>query len=143
MALDIIGFVTEDKNRSEGIFYVKYKDLELEGPKKRNKGLIDKLAFWKDDEEEAQKIKEEEERLNNLDETEKTEVIEDKSLTEKIMSLWGSDDEKGLGKNERRYRIRIKEDQDGARVFMDYPNGKLNNTKTAKSILNIIYEHLR
>ena len=59
------------------------------------------------------------------------------------MSLWGSDDEKGLGKNERRYRIRIKEDQDGARVFMDYPNGKLNNTKTAKSILNIIYEHLR
>jgi len=143
LALDIIGFVTEDKNRSEGIFYVKYKDLELEGPKKRNKGLIDKLAFWEDDEEEAQRIKEEEERLNNLDETEKTEVIEDKSLTEKIMSLWGSDDEKGLGKNERRYRIRIKEDQDGARVFMDYPNGKLNNTKTAKSILNIIYEHLR
>jgi outer membrane protein assembly factor BamC len=122
---------------------VKYKDLELEGPKKRNKGLIDKLAFWEDDEEEAQRIKEEEERLNNLDGTEKTEVIEDKSLTEKIMSLWGSDDEKGLGKNERRYRIRIKEDQDGARVFMDYPNGKLNNTKTAKSILNIIYEHLR
>ena len=143
LALDIIGFVTEDKNRSEGIFYVKYKDLELEGPKKRNKGLIDKLAFWRDDEEEAQRIKEEEERLNNLDGTEKTEVIEDKSLTEKIMSLWGSDDEKGLGKNERRYRIRIKEDQDGARVFMDYPNGKLNNTKTAKSILNIIYEHLR
>jgi len=105
--------------------------------------LIDKLAFWEDDEEEAQRIKEEEEALNNLDETEKTEVIEDKSLTEKIMSLWGSDDEKGLGKNERRYRIRIKEDQGGARVFMDYPNGKLNNTKTAKSILNIIYEHLR
>jgi len=143
LALDIIGFVTEDKNRSEGIFYVKYKDLELEGPKKKNKGLIDKLAFWEDDEEEAQRIKEEEEALNNLDETEKTEVIEDKSLTEKITSLWGSDDEKGLGKNERRYRVRIKEDQDGARVFMDYPNGKLNNTKTAKSILNIIYEHLR
>ena len=143
LALDIIGFVTEDKNRSEGIFYVKYKDLELEGPKKKNKGLIDKLAFWENDEEEAQRIKEEEERLNNSDGTEKTEVIEDKSLTEKIMSLWGSDDEKGLGKNERRYRIRIKEDQDGARVFMDYPNGKLNNTKTAKSILNIIYEHLR
>ena len=143
MALDIIGFVTEDKNRSEGIFYVKYKDLELEGPKKKNKGLIDKLAFWEDDEEEAQRIKEEEAALNNLDETEKTEVIENKSLTEKIMNLWGSDDEKGLGKNERRYRIRIKEDQGGARVFMDYPNGKLNNTKTANSILNIIYEHLR
>jgi len=37
LALDIIGFVTEDKNRSKGIFYVKYKDLELEGPKKKSK----------------------------------------------------------------------------------------------------------
>ncbi len=59
------------------------------------------------------------------------------------MSLWGSDDEEGLGKNEKRYRIRIKEDKEGVRVFMDYPNGKLNNTKTAQSILKIIYEHLR
>jgi outer membrane protein assembly factor BamC len=142
LALDIIGFITEDKNRSEGIFYVKYKDLELEGPKKRNKGLIDKLAFWEDDDEELLRKKEEEERINNMEE-EEIEVIEDKSLTEEIMGFWGSDDEKGVGKNEKRYRIRIKEDQSGARVFIDYPNGKLNNTKTAKSILNIIYEHLR
>ena len=140
LAIDMIGFVTEDKNRSEGIFYVKYKDLELEGPKKRNKGLIDRLAFWENDEEEEERLKEEEERLNN---SEEIEVIEDKSLSEEIMSLWGSNDEKGLGKSEKRYRIRIKEDKDGARVYMDYPNGKLNNTKTAKSILNIIYEHLR
>jgi outer membrane protein assembly factor BamC len=140
LALDIIGFVTEDKNRSEGIFYVKYKDLDFNESKKKSKGLIDKLAFWEDDEEEEQRKKEEEERLNNEVEI---NIVEDKSLTEEIMSLWGTDDEKGLGKNEKRYRIRIKEDQGGARVFMDYPNGKLNNTKTAQSILNIIYEHLR
>jgi len=140
LALDIIGFVTEDKNRSEGIFYVKYRDLEIEGKKKSNKGLIDKLAFWNDEEEEQRK-KEEEENLKNSNE--KVKIIEDKSLTEEIMSFWGSDDEQGLGKNEKRYRIRITEEQNGARVFMDYPNGKLNNTKTAKSILNIIYEHLR
>ena len=30
-----------------------------------------------------------------------------------------------------------------AQSLYDYPNGKLNNTMTAKSILNIIYEHLR
>ena len=144
LALDIIGFVTEDKNRSEGIFYVKYKDLEFEeGKKKRNKGLIDKLAFWDDDEEEERKKREEEEELNNANGKEEVKIIEDKSLTEEIMSFWGSDDEEGLGKNEKRYRIRIKEDQNGARVFMDYPNNKLNNTRTAKSILNIIYEHLR
>ena len=143
LALDIIGFVTEDKNRSEGIFYVKYKDLELNNSKKKSKGLIDKLSFWEDDEEEEQRKKEEEESLNNSVGTGEVEIIEDKSLTEEIMSFWGSDDEKGLGKNEKRYRIRIKEDQNGARVFIDYPNGKLNNTVTAKSILNIIYEHLR
>lgn len=143
LALDIIGFVTEDKNRSEGIFYVKYKDLDFDGPKKRKKGLIDKLAFWEDDEEELQRKQEEEERINNAVDGKETEVVEDKSLTEEIMSLWGSDDEDGLGKNEKRYRIRIKEDNQGARVFMDYPNGKLNNTRTAKSILKIIYEHLR
>ena len=141
LALDIIGFVTEDKNRSEGIFYVKYRDLEIKGKKKSNKGLIDKLAFWNDDEEEEQRKKEEEENLKNSNE--KVKIIEDKSLTEEIMSFWGSDDEQGLGKNEKRYRIRITEEQNGTRVFMDYPNGKLNNTKTAKSILNIIYEHLR
>ena len=143
LALDIIGFVTEDKNRSEGIFYVRYKDLEIEGKKKKNKGLIDRLAFWDDDEEEEQKKREEEERLNNANGKEEVKIIEDKSLTEEIMSFWGSDDEEGLGKNEKRYRIRIKEDQNGTRVFMDYPNGKINNTRTAKSILNIIYEHLR
>ena len=141
LALDIIGFITEDKNRSEGIYYVKYKDLELEEPKKKSKGLIDKLAFWEDDDEEEQRKKEEEERINNSDED--LVVVEDKSLTEEIMSFWGSDDEKGLGKNEKRYRIRIKEDEKGVKVFIDYPNGKLNNTKTAQSILKIIYEHLR
>ena len=144
LALDIIGFVTEDKNRSKGIFYVKYKDLELEGPKKKSKGLIDKLAFWKDDEEEEQRKKEAEEELNNSNGENEVKIVEDKSLTEEIISFWGSDDEEGLGKNEKRYRIRIKDDNEqGVRVFIDYPNGKLNNTKTSQSILKIIYEHLR
>ena len=144
LALDIIGFVTEDKNRSEGIFYVKYKDIELEGAKKKSKGLIDKLAFWKDDEEEEQRKKEAEEELNNSNGENEVKVVEDKSLTEEIISFWGSDDEEGLGKNEKRYRIRIKDDDEqGVRVFIDYPNGKLNNTNTSQSILKIIYEHLR
>jgi len=131
LALDIIGFVTEDKNRSEGIFYVKYKDIELEGAKNKSKGLIDKLAFWKDDEEEEQRNKEAEEELNNSNGENGVKVVEDKSLTEEIISFWGSDDEEGLGKNEKRYRIRIKDDDEqGVRVFIDYPNGKLNNTNT-------------
>jgi outer membrane protein assembly factor BamC len=29
LALDIIGFITEDKNRSDGIYYVRFSELEL------------------------------------------------------------------------------------------------------------------
>ena len=29
LALDIIGFLTEDKNRSEGIYFVRFSEVEL------------------------------------------------------------------------------------------------------------------
>ena len=52
LAIDMVGFLVEDKNRSDGIFYIKYSNLEIEedgkSPKKK-KGLISKLAFWQDD----------------------------------------------------------------------------------------------
>ena len=50
LALDIIGFVTEDKNRSDGIYYVRYSQLELPNEsKEEEEGLIDSLIFWDDD----------------------------------------------------------------------------------------------
>ena len=53
LALDMIGFITEDRDRSKGIFYVKYKDIELPKMEEQNKdkGLIDSLLFWRDDDE--------------------------------------------------------------------------------------------
>ena len=53
LALDMIGFITEDRDRSDGIFYVKYKDIELPKMEEQNKdrGLIDSLLFWRDDDE--------------------------------------------------------------------------------------------
>lgn len=50
LALDRAGFMVEDRNRAEGIYFVKYQDPEAESPKKRG---LSKLAFWKSDEKKA------------------------------------------------------------------------------------------
>ena len=47
LALDQSGFAVEDRNRSEGVYYVRYQDLERGAGKK--KGWGSKLAFWKKD----------------------------------------------------------------------------------------------
>jgi outer membrane protein assembly factor BamC len=53
LVLDIIGFITEDKNRSEGIYYVRFTEIELpQEKKKEEEGLIDSLIFWDQDNEE-------------------------------------------------------------------------------------------
>lgn len=53
LALDIIGFVTEDKNRSEGIYYVRFSETELPSEKTEDEeGLLDSLIFWDHDKKE-------------------------------------------------------------------------------------------
>lgn len=46
LALDRVGFAVEDRDRSAGIYYVRYND-----PSKQDaeKGWLSKLAFWSDD----------------------------------------------------------------------------------------------
>ncbi len=46
VALDRIGFAVEDRNRSQGVYFVRYNDpsRDVEDP-----GLLSKLAFWRDD----------------------------------------------------------------------------------------------
>jgi len=50
LALDRVGFVVEDRDRSRGLYYVRYADLgtaEESGGKK--KGLLESLKFWGSD----------------------------------------------------------------------------------------------
>ncbi len=47
LALDRSGFTVEDRNRSEGIYFVRYVDPELESSSSREKGFLGKL-FSKD-----------------------------------------------------------------------------------------------
>ncbi len=43
IALDRVGFAVEDRNRSDGLYYVKYTDLAATENKQ---GVLSKLAFW-------------------------------------------------------------------------------------------------
>ncbi|MDD5328878.1 MAG: outer membrane protein assembly factor BamC [Sulfuricella sp.] len=48
LALDRVGFTVEDRDRSRGLYFVRYVDPDIDG-KKDEKGLLSKLAFWKGD----------------------------------------------------------------------------------------------
>jgi outer membrane protein assembly factor BamC len=46
LALDRVGFTVEDRDRSKGLYFVRYVDPETDGQKKDD-GFLSKLAFWK------------------------------------------------------------------------------------------------
>ncbi|GBG02971.1 lipoprotein [Azospira sp. I13] len=49
LSLDRVGFTVEDRDRSKGLFFVRYVDPEKDDKKKDEKGFLSKLAFWKGD----------------------------------------------------------------------------------------------
>jgi len=46
VALDRVGFAVEDRNRSAGVYYVRYNDPLKDA---EEEGWLSKLAFWDDD----------------------------------------------------------------------------------------------
>jgi len=174
LALDIIGFITEDKNRTDGIYYVRYNALDIPKEEKDNdnSGLIDYLAFWKDskkdndnksevNEEKSEKsneINEENQSSDNYTGVESPQVkpIDEDYDSKKdwkpgeeetwLTSLWPSSDEEEnyLHEDEKRYRIRIKPgDNNSTIVYIDYSDGKRNNSNDARKILKVINDYLK
>lgn len=48
LALDRVGFTVEDRDRSQGIYYVRYVDPDADSKSKKDEeGLLSKFAFWK------------------------------------------------------------------------------------------------
>ena len=139
LAIDMVGFLVEDKNRSNGIFYIKYSNIEIDDqtPKKK-KGMLSKLAFWADDEEPEEDL---EGQAKYRKEIEADEKIEESN--EKKWSFWGNADEQDVPAGEKRFRIRIIETDDGSKVYIDYPDETINKTRTAESIINILYDYLK
>ena len=52
LALDRVGFTVVDRDRSKGLYFVRYADPDVDG-KKGEKSFLSRLAFWKSDETKA------------------------------------------------------------------------------------------
>ena len=126
LALDRIGFVIEDKDRSSGLFYVRYADVDIEDGPKKKKGLMDTLAFWKDDEEEIEN---------------KSKPKDEKTIIDKLQ-FWKGDE--GKTDPAKQYRIKVAETETGAtRVNVVDAEDKRNRTTTANRIISLLYDQLK
>jgi len=47
LALDRVGFTVEDRDRSKGLFFVRYIDPEAQAEAEKKGGIFDKLLFWR------------------------------------------------------------------------------------------------
>ncbi len=47
LALDRVGFTVEDRDRTQGLYFVRYVDPEADNKKSGEEGFLSKLAFWK------------------------------------------------------------------------------------------------
>ena len=125
LALDRIGFVTEDKDRSNGLFYVRYADVDIDDGPKKKKGLLDTLKFWGDDEEVENKSK----------------PKEDKTIVDKLQ-FWKGDD--GKTDPSKQYRIKVVEAENGGtRVNVVDKDDKRNRSTTANRIIALLYDQLK
>lgn len=53
LALDRVGFAVEDRDRSKGVYFVRYIDPEIDNASKRSDGLLSGLAFWRSKKEQT------------------------------------------------------------------------------------------
>ncbi len=125
LALDRVGFVIEDKDRSNGLFFVRYADVDIDDTPQKKKGLFESLKFWgKDNEKEAAAPK------------------ESKSMVEKL-KFWGTDDKQKTNP-EKQYRIKVADGaKDGAVVTVVDKEGNRVKTTTANRIIALMYEQLK
>ena len=54
LALDRVGFTVEDRDRAQGIFFVRYIDPEEDANNTKQGGFLSRLAFWRSDKNELE-----------------------------------------------------------------------------------------
>ena len=130
LALDRVGFVVEDKNRANGVYFVRYTDVDIDTTPKNKKGLLDTLKFWGDDKEEK--------KPEPVAETKK----EESTLTDKL-KFW-KPAEKNTVDPSKQYRVKVEEDTNGSsKLSIVDKEGNLNKSSTANVIINLLYEQLK
>ncbi len=123
LALDRVGFVVEDKDRSNGLFYVRYADVDIDDTPQKKKGLLDILGFG------------DEEEIENKSEPKDETTVIDK------LKFWKGKDE--LNDPSKKYRIKVSEADEGTKVNIVDEEGNPNPTTTANKIISLLYDQLK
>jgi outer membrane protein assembly factor BamC len=126
LALDRIGFVTEDKDRSKGLYFVRYTDVDIDDSPTKKKGLLESLKFWGKDDPEVEN---------------KSKPKDEKTIVDKL-KFWKGDD--GKTDPSKQYRIQLI-DVDGGktRVNVVDAEGKNNRSSTGNRIIALLYDQLK
>ena len=126
LALDRIGFVTEDKDRSKGVYFVRYTDVDIDDSPTKKKGLLESLKFWGKDDPEVEN---------------KSKPKDEKTLVDKL-KFWKGDD--GKTDPSKQYRIQLVDADNGTtRVNVVDADGKNNRSSTGNRIISLLYEQLK
>jgi len=131
LALDRIGFVVEDKDRSNGLFYVRYSDVGIDDAPQKKKGLLDSLIFWGDDDpKEAQP-----------EPKKVTKSASDKGLVDKL-KFWKADE--ADVNPEKQYPVKVEgNDNSSSQITVTDKDGKRDRSSTANRIISLLYEQLK
>jgi outer membrane protein assembly factor BamC len=95
LALDRVGFTVEDRDRSQGVYFVRYIDPEVDAIGKKEKGIVSKLLFFMPDEKPDPKAGQNQYRILVKGEGKQSKVqvltpeggIDDTKIGKRILSL--------------------------------------------------------
>ena len=126
LALDRVGFVTEDKDRSKGVYFVRYTDVDIDDSPTKKKVLFESLKFWGKDDPEVEN---------------KSKPKDEKTIVDKL-KFWKGDD--GKTDPSKQYRIQLTEADNGTtRVNVVDADGKNNRSSTGNRIISLLYDQLK
>lgn len=140
LALDRVGFVVEDRDRSRGLYFVRYADLgATEGSGGEKKGLLESLKFWGSDDKKA----EEEKPESTPEAREAAAAAEEKGVPlGEYMKFWEAPQDEA--QRENIYRIKVDNNEaGGSDVVVVRQSGTRDTSSTANRITTLLYEQLR
>lgn len=140
LALDRVGFVVEDKNRSQGLYYVRYTDLEVAAPPEKKKGLLDALKFWGNDEKDTSKDKAAEKAP--VKEEVAPSKKEDSGLIDKL-KFWQAPEKVEKVDPANQYLIKVDASDDGSIIKVVNKDGSQNRSPTATRITKLLFDQLK
>lgn len=130
LALDRVGFVVEDRDRSKGTYYVRYTDVDIDDTPKKKKGLLDSLKFWGDDDDDKKEAA-----------TEAPTKKNDTGMVDKL-KFWKATDVEKVDPN-KQYRVKIDEVGNTSQIAILDKDGNRNHSNTANRIISLLYEQLK